>query len=247
MRIITLLLLFVSLSIQAQVYPIGEPNVPQIINDSLNELRDSTNFDVLRIGGKVNYVTIDSVNGLRYNGNTTVYDDVVSGGGVLGQGAAAPSLRTFKGGILRYAYNFQTANDVSYFEVQIPHKVKLGSAIEAHLHYAPEVNGGVGDTAVFDLETAWANLNGAFASDTIQIKIPMSGKVAMRNYLVNLGYLSGSTAGISDIIACRLVRRQDLDSDTYDGANCFVFIFTVDFHYEVDAMGSNGETSKNTN
>jgi hypothetical protein len=205
---------------------------------------DILNPDSIHIGGKVNYVTIDSVNGVRYHGATKVWDDLTISALALASGVQAPTNRAIIGGILQQAFNFQTANDIVYGQIQFPHKWVYDDSVEVHLHCAVEAAPGAGDTVVVDFEYAWVDINDVITvSDTIQKKIVVAAWTAKQHKRVDLGWLQGTDLGLSSILIFRVERRRDLTSDSYDSANNWWHLFDVDIHYLIDKDGSNNQTS----
>jgi hypothetical protein len=213
-----------------------------------------TEHDLVRIDGRYslltsigkpdagNAVNIDTSGHMTFVGDAVFWDDVTVSAMTLAPGVQAPSLRTFKGGISAYAYNFQTANDIQYGVAQIPHGYFEGEDIEPHLHIALEDAPAAGDTVVFALEYTWADMGEVYpAVDTLEVKIPVSSWNALEHHYVDMGTISGSGKAISSLVNFRLERLQNSASDTYDD---WVFLMDIDFHVPFSSLGSNTETSK---
>ena len=225
-----------------KVHKIGD-NTSAIINDSLTVLRDSGNFNELRIGTATDYVAIDE-NGLRLFGGATQWDDITLSALSLAGGVQAPSLRAALGGIASQAFNFQTANDIVYGLVQLSHGWVYADSTQAHFHCFIETTPSAGDTVVIDFEYSWADLSEVFpTTDTIRVKIPVATWTAKQHKLVEIGWLQGATKTLSSNIIFRIERRRDLGSDTYDSTNNWWHLLDVDFHVKLNKLGSNNESS----
>lgn len=198
------------------------------------------------IGDGTNYVRLDTVSGLTLGGTATVWRDMSISGSALGIGAAAPSLRTFSGGIKLYAYNYQTQNDESYGNIQMQHDYKLQTDLSAHCHVSIEAAPSAGDTIVLWFEYTIADINENFTTtDTMTVKVPVATWTTNKHYYVDLGDITGSSiTGVSAMINFRFMRKNDDPSDTYDNSNAFMFLHALDLHYQADALGSKYETTK---
>ena len=193
---------------------------------------------------------------LRWNGNVafvhnlwyedTYWRDATTSATALAPGVNAPSQRAIVGGINGMGYAPSTQNDISYGQVQLNHDYKFDTDIHAHIHFMIEEAGEGGDTAVFALEYSWADIDETFpTSDTLTILIPCAAITAKQHKLVEFGDITGSGGNfVSSSIIFRLERLQDSPHDTYDGANEYVIVLNVDYHFEIDAPGSRQETIK---
>lgn len=241
---LTIILLFISLRVFSQtVIEVGGPLTSKmaqdiakgIVNDSLDAVRDTAVFD---------NVTLTGNSSIFLSGDATQWDDVTVSALSLAGGVQAPTLRTVTGGILGQGFNFQTANDIVYGLVQLPHGWLYGDSIEVHYHCSIEATPSAGDTVVVDFEYSWADIGEVFpTSDTIQVKMPVASWTAKQHKLVEIGWLDGTGKTLSSNIIFRIERRRDLDSDTYDSANNWWILHDIDFHIRKSRIGSNNETS----
>ena len=205
--------------------------------------------NVIEVGGEnpnptFKSVTITGNEGLLLSGDATQWDDLTVSALSLAGGVQAPTLRTVTGGILGQGFNFQTANDIMYGLVQLPHAWVYDDSVEVHFHCMIETTPAAGDTVVMDFEYSWADIGDVFpTSDTIQTKIPVASWTAKQHKLVEIGWLDGADKTLSSNIVFRIERRRDLSSDTYDSANNWWILLDVDFHLRKDKLGSNNETS----
>jgi len=208
----------------------------------------------LIIGSDTNNVTIDRVNAVRLSGDTTVWDDLrVPLATVRASGTKPPSFDVFKGNTRAWAFSdeIEANEEKIFFQCQMPHNWKLGSNIYPHIHWSPAENpaGPDNDVVRWELEYTWASINEAFpGTSTIYVNAEMGAADALKHLLHHFtdgvnNYISGAGKGLSSILNCRLTRASGNVADTYDGKDAFGI--EIDFHYEIDSMGSNEEISKN--
>lgn len=201
-------------------------------------------LDSVTIGNSTNGITLGEVSGIKLYGNATQWDDVTVSALSLAGGVQAPTLRALIGGINQQAFNYQTANDIVYGQVQFPHAWMYDDSIEIHYHCAIETTPSAGDTVVVDFEYSWADISDVFpTSDTIQSKIPVAAWTAKQHKLVEVGKIPGTGLTLSSVLIFRIERRRDLGSDTYDSSNNWWYLADIDFHIRKDKFGSNNETS----
>ena len=143
-----------------------------------------------------------------------------------------------------YAYAFDTANaddESLHFVAQLPHGYKEGSDIEAHIHWSPDST----DTGnvVWQLEYVISNINGAFAFggvSTLEVTDAADG-TQWKHQVTGLGTIPGTGINISAVIIGRLTRLGTDVADTFTGN---AFLHEIDFHYQMDTMGSREEYIK---
>lgn len=131
-----------------------------------------------------------------------------------------------------------------YFVAQMPHSWKEGTTIYPHIHWIPEKNGT--QNVRWGLEYAWVNRDDAITSYTIDYgHVDTEGTtnyIANTHYITKLGVgIDGTGKKISSMLVCRIFRDAASDLDKYpDKAGAL----EVDFHYEVNTMGSRLEYTK---
>lgn len=208
------------------------------------------------IGGTSNYVMIDSGGELTLVGTATRWDDErvpTSSARVPSAGVSPPGFAKFKdngaGSAGVYIDWFDPdAEECLFFELQLPHSYKEGSTIYPHAHWVPNANGGAGETVEWGLEYTVADIGDTFGNTSIEygkVHYPADASlVASKHYMTHIptGGVSGSGLTISAMYVCRVFRNAtDAADDTYtDDAG----LLGIDFHYELDTMGSKTETSK---
>ena len=138
-------------------------------------------------------------------------------------------------GVFAYHFDKSTVEQV-YFDAQLPHSYKEGSELQPHLHYVLPSAPAAGETLRFGLEYTYSNVNGVFPETTIIY----ATETFTGDETANTQYIAGFDPDISDagmkisaMLSCRLFR--DAGNDTYDAD---AIVLEVDFHYQVDALGS---------
>jgi hypothetical protein len=139
-----------------------------------------------------------------------------------------------------------TIEEEIYFEVQLPHSWKEGSDILPHVHWTPKTAGAAGEDVCWGLEYVWSNIGDNFGNTTIiygDTTIQAETLVANKHYLTELGTMTGTTKEISSMISCRLFRDATGAGGTDDYTDD-AGLLEIDFHYQIDSLGSNEEYIK---
>jgi len=198
----------------------------------------------LQIGQDKNYVALDADYGVKLEGETKVWDDVIVGlGDAVFKGVSDPVWTSFRGGqVLAFAKN---QDNTIYFSAQIPHKYAVGEDIEFHLHCIyPDANAG---DVKWNLTYSWASMGVKFDTETSVSKyIAASTKADTHTYIdivdISGTDYQGNKQGISSILICCLQREGTDGGDDYN--NDVYLINSVDFHIPINTLGSREEGSK---
>lgn len=149
-----------------------------------------------------------------------------------------------------YAWQFAdqalAANEEQmWFDVQLPHRYKEGTDIYAHIHWAVPSAGAAGLFVKWGLEYNWQNVDGTFGNTTIITSDAASAAnattsgdaslAAYKHYVTNIGTISGAGKNLSSMLVCRLFRNSSHATDDYTAG---AFGLEVDFHFEIDTLGS---------
>ncbi|MCP3683938.1 MAG: hypothetical protein GY861_14740 [bacterium] len=154
-----------------------------------------------------------------------------------------PTETAYKGGLV---YSFSKTSDNSIvFNVQVPHEYKLGTDIEFHVHYIiPTAGSGVGaENIKWDFTHSWAKIGSAQPNETtVNTTIDVQSLSANTHYLGEIAATIDGSAidGVSSMLICSLTRDTSVAND-YDDV---VYLMEVDFHYQIDTMGSRQEAVK---
>lgn len=228
--------------------------------DSNNNDPDSTNPQSLIIGHNATGASSTALVTISESGKMTVTDAVTTTSVNFSSsrfedlrvplitakpGATkAPGFSAFKnnGGISTgtYAYHFDAAaTEEVFFSVQLPHGYKEGTALKPHVHYAP-ITTDTGNV-VFELECTSAAIDGTFGNTSILNVTDAVDGTAYKHQLASFTDISGTGLGISSVLMCRIARIGGDANDTYSKD---VAVLDVDFHYEIDTVGSSTATAK---
>ena len=229
-----------------QYYHLTNTNYTEVVNKE---------FPTLKVGDVSggNYTSLDATGFITFNGTTTVWDDLRVEPNIKGTGTNDPTFtKWFDNGAGSrgvFLYNFTDAITASekevFFQVQLPHSWK-GTTIYPHVHWIP-LAAGVGQRPVWGLEYNWADIGQVFGNTTIAYT---TGLIPNDTNLVKYKHYISSFAGItpttnqdeiSAILMCRLFRYSGNASDTYTNTCGLLY---VDFHYEIDTLGSRTEFTK---
>ena len=214
---------------------------------------DGTNgiFDIntgeLRVSsdaGATNYLAVEADGTLEFNGTATVWDDlrvsldrgktagvnVPAFEKVIDNGAASAGV---------YAYNFDDGDEI-WFSVQMPHSWLLASTIYPHLHWCAEGDASGANVGI-GLEYSWCDTDETFAASAL-LPRDVAGTTALKQVLSEFAAVGISGAGhtLSSVLLCRFYRYAAA-SDNYAGG---IFALEIDFHYEMDTVGSRTKTAK---
>ena len=194
------------------------------------------------ISSNINAANIE-VDDLLYT--DTYWDDLrVSGLSVTKQGGNDPDLAVFltngsgSRGVWLNWFD-KTIEEEVFFNIQLPHAYKLGTDINAHVHWVPKATGS--NFVSWGLEYTWQNLNFVFGNTTIisgnQTTGAVTSPIVSSHYKTLMGTISGSGKTLSSMLVCRLFRDAAgaLKTDNYDDD---AGLLEIDFHYQIDRPGS---------
>lgn len=183
---------------------------------------------------------------LQFQNNATTFEDLRV---TLDKGSSSAALEYFSGESGPQIWYFRNAAGLESmsFTVQLPHAWKEGSTIFPHLHWTPRATR-TGDVE-WNFEYTWANYNPttpvvfpAITTNTVVATGPFTANTHLITPLstANAGLVAtGKT--VSSILICKIWRNSGNVADTYADDAGLLFI---DFHYEVDALGSRQEYVK---
>lgn len=179
---------------------------------------------------------------LRYAGDATEWDDMRFPAFMLKQGGVKdPTTIAYSAGYVEaFSYQGVEGNEERLFGIaQLPHGYKEGSDIEFHVHWVPETadNAAVG----WKLTYEWMNIDGTFSSTSTIEATQAINNEADKHIYTDVGTITGTSKTISSMILFELRRHSSDGADTFDD---LAYLLEADFHFEIDAMGSKEETSK---
>jgi hypothetical protein len=204
----------------------------------LNVGRDINAAGQLRIGKDSNRLIIDA-NGIISLGHT-VWDDlrVAASATQKNPVTSKPDYIAFIGRTFAFSFDPDTNEGVN-FTVQLPHNYKEGTSIIPHVHWSP--SSAAGGNVVWSIECSWANMDATFpATETYNVTVPADGTIYGHDVAYFLA-LNGTGKTISSMLNCSLNRGASMAADTYVNE---VWLQEIDFHYQIDSLGSTLELVK---
>jgi hypothetical protein len=148
-------------------------------------------------------------------------------------------------GVFTYAFAGATEQEV-FFSIQMPLNWKEGSSILPRVHWSPQTSGQPG-TVVWGIEYSWVNYNAAtpqsFPNTTVMTvnSVSINGTTTIGQHLVTVfdPLTPGSTPDkAGSVLMCRFFRKGGDAADTYNGNAA---VLSIDFHYEIGAVGNRTE------
>jgi hypothetical protein len=204
-------------------------------------------------GGVANYTSVEPDGTVVFNGDATVWDDLrIIPTAFDFAGGTDPTLVNYQptgSGAVTKLYEF-AKNDVAYFVAQLPHSYREGTDIFVHIHWTPGVRGTEenGKTVGWKVLYTWANIDGTFsAMSTADLSDACDGtddKHQKTGYITIDGHTVPKT--ISSMLLCQVTRTDTGADDTWVSTTSgqLPLILEVDFHYEINTVGSRSSTAK---
>jgi hypothetical protein len=137
-----------------------------------------------------------------------------------------------------------TTNDQAFFTCQIPHSYKPGTSLKPHVHWTPGDRGTAETvkTVAWKLDYAVANIDGTLdASANVDLTDTCTGTNDKHEISLS-GTIPGTGLTISAMLVCRIYRDAGDSWATNTAGNCPILL-EIDFHFEIDRLGSDNETS----
>ena len=200
-----------------------------------------------------NYAEFQSDGSLLFYGNATAFDDIrVPATATKNGGSKDPGFEVWKDngagsqGVFLHWFDNATEEEL-YFSLQVPHNWKTGSALSPHIHWVPKSTGSAGAKVNWGLECNWTDISEAGITTTIAYSnTTVQGDatlVAGKHYLTEMTPMTGTGHTLSSMAVCRVYRDAAgaLATDSYAAD---AGLLEIDFHYEVDSIGSRTEYGK---
>ncbi len=142
-------------------------------------------------------------------------------------------------GIFLHHFEPDVDQDLS-FSTQFSHNRKLETDIVLHIHWAPKSTD-TGDCR-WGVEYAWQDIHGTYTTTTIVYAEDAGEGTTGKHQLINFSTIDGSGAAIvSSMIIGRVFREGTHANDTFTAD---AVLLELDFHYEIDTIGSRQEAAK---
>ncbi len=156
-------------------------------------------------------------------------------------GVKPPTWQDYKGSqVLAFSDEVAEGNEeIVFFVAQMPAGYLEGSDIKFHIHWLGEDN--TAGNVAWKLTYSWANLGEAFPGETTEVTALANGAtdVLLEG---DIATLDGTGKEIQSMILCSLRRNSSNVADTLGGKDAY--LMEVDFHLQIDTLGSQGENTK---
>jgi len=200
----------------------------------------------ISVGSDTDYVSIDSSGNLALMGSATCWEDLRFPVQALKlSGTKPPSWAVMLSGqVLAFSDQSAEANEEKiYFNAQLPHNRKSDTNLHPHIHYISATTS-TGDIH-WRLFYTWASIGSSFVTPTAITATTINNTTTVNFHQMTtfspIVGVSLTTGGISSMLICELTRRSSTAADTYTAD---AHLIEIDFHYEVDSLGSRTESNK---
>lgn len=220
----------------------------QIVKTSNNNTFTGANTfqGVTKLGdGTTNYTQFSATGTQTMAGSATVFDDAL---GDLTKARTVGTRVTLSD--TENTMNFTSAAtpaDYIYFNIQFPHKRKLGAVVYPHIHWEQASNA----TPNWLVQYRWQLNGGTKTTSWTNYKMTTNAFTYVSGTLNQITHDSGITPptgdAISDILEVRVIRDTANASGVFTGADGYtgtVSATSMDVHIEIDAIGSESEYVK---
>lgn len=223
-----------NMNVAAQNVQLGD-----IVN-SLSTRLPATGSYVAVFGDSENYTAFEADGTMVLSGSATVWDDIFFPLVTAKQGQTDKP--AFDANEVAYLFPQNDTGEFMYMVAQFPHSYKVGSGVDAHVHWKQTGSG----SPVYKMDFKWFPISGsvpaAWNTHTMSRTAVTytSGSIHQLSYgtLISGSILQSTTVGVSSIMLIKLYRDT---GDTYTG-NAVTYQF--DIHYQKDSLGSRTEYVK---
>ncbi len=167
-----------------------------------------------------------------------VWDDFLVPGLSLGNGASAPTLKTFRDGIQQAAFSGSGPLEEGFFEIHMLHGLRAASPVSFHIHWAHIIGAPTGDVK-WNIECSFARgyEAGTFPSSTTLSTVQTAGAQYAHHITDDDDMVIGPSVELEpdSVIIGRVYRDSSDAEDTF--AND-AFLLHVDIHYQRTSIGT---------
>lgn len=227
---------------------VGTTDEKDLVLKTNNTSRITVSSDgITKIGDVANGndTKVEADGTLVFEGSAEVWDDLrVS----LDKGSSSASLEYVWGGIGPQIWYFRNNEglEMMSFVVQIPHNWKEGTTVYPHVHWLPKAS--KSGNLEWNLDYSWQNYDAStpqvfptYTTSTVVTTGPFVANTHRISSLTSGSGLDGTGKKISSILICRIWRNSSNAADTYtDDAG----LLSLDFHYQIDTVGSRAQYVK---
>ena len=189
------------------------------------------------VGG--NYTEFEADGTVVFNGNATVWDDIIKDTAAIKPGVSAPNFDVLTGAVRVYAFtNNAGADEEVHLTFEMRHSYKEGTNVTPHMHIVPNsVVAAPKNVIKFGFEYEWQNDDSTYAgSTTIYQTYTVVAGDALKKRRIDFAAINGAGKNISGNMIVRVFRTTNTDAtDTYTDK---VFLAGIGLHFEIDTVGS---------
>lgn len=171
----------------------------------------------------------------------TVWDDMSISALQLNSGGAAPQLLVYTNGNSTgagvRAVNYDDG-DSAFGQIQFSHQKKRNTDVYPHIHWSTIDNRSAITNISFRLDCIYAPIHGLL-TNLYSSTVVVSGTNAFYHQLSGFTPFGSNVLSESSIVQFEITCVQD------GGANDKLFIHDIDFHYQIDKLGTDGELPPN--
>jgi hypothetical protein len=198
-------------------------------------------FGRSKFGAAVNYSEFEADGTLVFNGNATVWDDIVIPAFALGVVASIPDSINFgpSGNLKIRGFDGAATSEMLYGSFELPHGYKEGTDITVHVHWTP-TNANAGNVK-WQFEYAWQNVDGTYGAPTTITVTDSTDSTAWKHLRADFAAISGTGKTIGSVLVFRIFRDPADAADTYASD---AGLIDIGCHVELDTVGSRQITTK---
>ena len=205
-----------------------------------NGLGTFSNGDSCYISSGANKITLGTKSALRLYGNTTVWNDMFGTVNRHMQGSSGYPTFVEDSVYLTFLIDSTTGSrNIVFQAAQLPHDWKPGSNLHLHVHIRYTTAQG---TPTLVLKYKWFNLNASTIYPACPWKwwtIQTATSTTNFSHSIIEDVLDVGIDGAGKTLASFLICQLYLKSTT--GATKSCFVYSIDFHYEINSLGSDTE------
>ncbi|MFZ4454984.1 MAG: hypothetical protein ACOYOT_02060 [Bacteroidales bacterium] len=209
----------------------------------------------INAGSTSSGVTVSSNGTVTLNGESTTWNDlVVNPATARNNGGLVPNWTVFVAPNVYTWFFADGSNNEVDFSVQMPHNYKEGSKIYPHVHWSSTSAPGL-QRVKWVMDYQWVNFGDNFlptgTSSVYGSALAENNSVSLTAFqhtitpMNPLGVaqtgIDGTGKKVSSILLCHFYRQGADATDTFSGSAA---LLSVDFHYEIDSFGSDGQYTK---
>jgi hypothetical protein len=151
---------------------------------------------------------------------------------------AAIIMAPFSRGVFLWAFGADTDQEL-FFTAQLPHGYVEGTDLHVHVHWVP--SDATAGNVTWSLEYLMTTEGVVVGGTSIISATGAATGAAPKHILTDIGVIAGAALKISSMVVGRIARLGTAGTDTYPNP---AFLLEIDFHFQVNTLGSTSEFAK---